>query len=99
MSHHPDYALDSFEYKFRVTGGGSSESQHCTYCPKQPGEVCSVTCSTVYAALTAERAADGVIVIDEPAPAARFVTAHVKPCGCYELQHCDRWDCPQLRRT
>jgi hypothetical protein len=57
---------DFFEYKFRGTGGGSPNSDHCTYCPKQPGEACSLTCSNVYAAIVAERAADGVIVIDEP---------------------------------
>ncbi len=59
---------DFFEYKFRATGGGSAESQHCTYCPKQMGEVCALSCGNVYAALIAERQADGVNVCDEPVP-------------------------------
>ncbi len=57
---------DFFEYKFRSTGGGSAESQHCTYCPKQMGESCAISCADVYAKIKAEREADGVIVNDEP---------------------------------
>jgi hypothetical protein len=58
--------MSDFEYKFRSSGGGSAESQHCTYCPKQMGEVCALSCGNIYAALKAEREADGVIVNDEP---------------------------------
>ncbi len=66
MSRALDYDLDSFEYKFRGTGGGSETSQHCTYCPKQMGQICAISCSTIYEQIKAERAADGVIVNDEP---------------------------------
>ncbi len=57
---------DFFEYKFRPTGGGSETSQHCTYCPKQMGEICAISCAKVYQQIRAEREADGVIVVDEP---------------------------------
>ncbi len=63
---------DFFEYKFRASGGGSAESQHCTYCPKQTGEACAISCATVYEKIKAERDADGVIVNDEPAPCFRM---------------------------
>jgi hypothetical protein len=56
----------SFEYKFRSSGGGSATSQHCTYCPKQMGEGCAISCANVYEKIKAERAADGVIINDEP---------------------------------
>ena len=56
----------SFEYKFRLHGGGSEQSLHCTYCPKRPGEACELNCAGVYAQVKAEREADHVIVNDEP---------------------------------
>jgi hypothetical protein len=58
---------DFFEYKFRATGGWSPASPHCTYCPKQTGEACLLTCSAIYEKLKTERETDGVIVVDEPA--------------------------------
>jgi len=57
---------DFFEYKFQAQGGGSAESRHCTYCPKQMGEACSLSCGSVYEALKAERQREGVIINDEP---------------------------------
>lgn len=57
---------DFFEYQFRPIGIGGLGSVHCTYCPKQPGESCPLSCVRVYETIQAERAADGVIIIDAP---------------------------------
>ncbi len=55
-----------FEYKFRAHGTGAQGAPHCTYCPAQPGEACAISCAGVYEKIKAERAADGVVVVDEP---------------------------------
>ena len=54
------------EYKFRAAGVGGVGSVHCTYCPERPGDACTKTCARIYEQLQAERAKDGVIIIDEP---------------------------------
>ena len=50
-------------YEFRQSG---TRSDHCTYCPLLPGADCGLTCSVEYEKVKAERAADGVIVNDQP---------------------------------
>ncbi len=57
---------DFFEYKFRATGTSNAGGAHCTYCPKQIGEACGISCAKVYAELKVEREADGFIINDEP---------------------------------
>lgn len=55
---------ESFEHKFRRTGLGGEGAEHCTYCPKRPGEACGVNCEGNYNALQKARADDGVKVTD-----------------------------------
>jgi hypothetical protein len=55
-----------FQYKFKSNGGGDAGSRHCTYCPKQLGEACPLSCGANYERVKAERAADGIIINDEP---------------------------------
>ena len=53
-------------YKFESQGLGGVGAKHCTYCPKRPGEACTLGCRAVYDTIQAERAAEGIIVVDEP---------------------------------
>jgi len=54
---------DRFTYRFKPTGG-SPPGLHCTYCPMQQNENCTITCSKEYERLEEERRQDGCIVID-----------------------------------
>lgn len=57
---------EPFRYRFVMHGGGGVGAQHCTHCPEPLGAACKVSCAQNYERVKAERAAEGVIVNDEP---------------------------------